>query len=396
MIGCSSARTAITGVFLSGIASATIAPYQTVLALGTFGLTPEVYSLVLIFSSMVSISAAIFVGIVTDRFPPLRRALLSGAAAVGAVGYGLLFIFQTPAVFVAASAFLLPIAATVTGQSFAILRAFIKTIPAGDRHFPQAVARAAMSLAWTLVPLITALLLWFGTSVLSLTLISCSSYLLYLIASARRHVSNSSMDRNGAELSRPPRSSAVNPSTVVSIASASILDATLKLYGLAFPLLIIEKYGGTIKLLGLASGALAVAEIPLIFAWSVALRRLEPRYILAIASLVEAVHLLVVPTIASPLLYACWLIGHVIGASAIMSISIGYLQDAVDERPGLGSSFISVVGFIGSSLAAALFGLLQSPFGAVGVATAAGALAIIGAGVISIDWKAKFPSRSFR
>lgn len=376
---------AIAGVLCAGVASATMSPYQTVLALDTFGLRPETYSILLIAGSVISVMATVVVGAVSDTSPQYRVPILILTAIAGAACYAVLFIFRSDIVFSVTWILLLATSSTMISQNFAMLRVHTNAMAPEQRHLILATARAFLSLAWTIVPPMAALLLWLGYSLISVTLIALGSYLVYLCAVVLSHrsLATAAQRTNGSK--RPALVNLMSVSTLSPILAVGTLDATLKLYGLAFPLLLLQTYGGTVELVGLSGGAIALAEIPLILAWSMVLKRRESRQVLALAALIEAFHLIVILAIPSLNLYLPWLFGHAVAASAIMSISIGHLQGVLEHHPGVGSSLMSVAGLFGSTIAAALFGLFASTYGPVGLTTMAAGLALLGSVLISND-----------
>nr|WP_200997157.1 hypothetical protein [Rhizobium rhizogenes] len=334
---------------------------------------------------MISVVATVMVGVVSDTCPQYRVPILILTAIAGAAGYALLFIFRSDIVFSLTWILLLATASTMISQNFAMLRVHTNAMSPEQRHLVQATARAFLSLAWTIVPPMAALMLWLGYSLISVTLIALGSYLAYLFAVVLSHrsLANAVQPSNGNR--RPTFISVMSVSTLSPLLAVGVLDGTLKLYGLAFPLLLLQSYGGTVELVGLSGGAIALAEIPLILAWSMVLKHRESRQILAFAALIEALHLIVIPVIPSLNLYLPWLFGHAVAASAIMSISIGHLQGVLEHHPGVGSSLMSVAGLFGSTIAAALFGLFASTYGPVGLTTMAAGLAVLGSLLISND-----------
>jgi predicted MFS family arabinose efflux permease len=93
---------------------------------------------------------------------------------------------------------------------------------------------------------------------------------------------------------------------------------------------------------------------------------------LAIGTVIYIVYLLLLGLASAPWhLYALTLVSG-IGAAALISIPITYLQDLIAERPGLGSALISVNIFLSAGLSALLF--------AIGTATSSySGTAVIGA-----------------
>ena len=86
-------------------------------------------------------------------------------------------------------------------------------------------------------------------------------------------------------------------------------------------------------------------------------RRFQIAHVLASGTVLYCLYLVLLGFATAPWqLYA--LLGlNACGAAAILSLPITYLQDLIADRPGLGSSLISLNTFIGIGVAAGLFAL---------------------------------------
>jgi predicted MFS family arabinose efflux permease len=79
--------------------------------------------------------------------------------------------------------------------------------------------------------------------------------------------------------------------------------------------------------------------------------------------------------------YALTLISGV-GAAALISIPITYLQDLIAERPGLGSALISVNIFLSAGLSALLFAIGTAVSNYSGTALIGAAAGLLGLGLL--------------
>jgi SET family sugar efflux transporter-like MFS transporter len=100
-------RLVVGAVLLFGIHAASVAIYQSLIAISIFGISDRFYSIVLLVALIVSVGASVGVGIVTDQRPS-RRMMALGASALMVAGSALVWIGNSPAFFVRFSASSLP------------------------------------------------------------------------------------------------------------------------------------------------------------------------------------------------------------------------------------------------------------------------------------------------
>ena len=140
---------------LNGAIGASLAPYQSLLAIRLFGLTDRTYALVLVAGAAVFVVASLVLGILSDlHFARRSVALATATAPIG--GFGLMTALPGPHAFVLVHAVLLPIGATLFAQCFALARvgrqleaarvSVWKAVWMADHHQPNA-KEASMSKA---------------------------------------------------------------------------------------------------------------------------------------------------------------------------------------------------------------------------------------------------------
>jgi SET family sugar efflux transporter-like MFS transporter len=126
---------------LFGVFASSLEPYKSLLGISVFGLSDGEYAILLVASLMISVAAAVWVGIVTDQRPSRKpMALLAGLGAV--TGTALVWIGEGQTAFIIAHVVLLPISGTILGQLFAITRLYTADWPASERDGVTSVVRA--------------------------------------------------------------------------------------------------------------------------------------------------------------------------------------------------------------------------------------------------------------
>jgi predicted MFS family arabinose efflux permease len=123
------------------------------------------------------------------------------------------------------------------------------------------------------------------------------------------------------------------------------------------PLIITHPAGGTVVDVGFMAGLVAFLEMPFMMMWGALQKRFRNVHILAAGSLIYCLYLTLAGFASAPWhIYSLVLI-NACGAAAILSVPITYLQDLIADRPGLGSSLISVSVFISNGVAATIFAI---------------------------------------
>jgi MFS family permease len=164
----------------------------------------------------------------------------------------------------------------------------------------------------------------------------------------------------------------VSPPVLVRVIAVALITSTVHVSDTILPLIVTGAAHGTVTDIGVLVGIVALLEVIFIVMWGRAQRMMNHVTALAIGTVIYIVYLLLLGLASAPWhLYALTLVSG-IGAAALISIPITYLQDLIAERPGLGSALISVNIFLSAGLSALLF--------AIGTATSSySGTAVIGA-----------------
>ena len=120
-------------------------------------------------------------------------------------------------------------------------------------------------------------------------------------------------------------------------------------------LIITGQAKGTVADIGIVAGIVAALEIVFILLWGWIEKKVPQTLTLAAGAGLYAIYLILQGLATAPWhIYAQTLISA-LGAAAIISIPITYLQELIADRPGLGSSLIAVNIFLGAGLGALIF-----------------------------------------
>lgn len=370
---------------LFGTFTCSIGPYQSLVGVRHFGLSDEGYAALLMASLIVSIAVSVGIGIVTDQRPS-RRGMALFAVLSLLVGGIVVWVYDTPTAFVVVHLLLIPVAGTLFGQIFAVMRLHIAPRPEAERSAIVSVLRAAMGIPW-----VVALPLW--------SLVLTADARLILIYPVLAILG---LGMLGIILRDWPRDSAAPWSEVKSGLGfrASIGEMTAPPVMIRVMLIGALHAGGATAgvILGLlfAEAGRGADQLSLFFGVFVAFEVLTMLAIGAFAPHVRRLALLVTGTatyalflVLLPLLVGThwlWALTFLGGAGGALIYlpALGYLQDLLGRRAGAGASLLALQRLSSDGLSAAIFAFGAWAAGYWLVALL-GAAATLGA-IITVAW----------
>jgi len=141
------------------------------------------------------------------------------------------------------------------------------------------------------------------------------------------------------------------------------------------------------------AGLVAFLEMPFMLMWGALQRRFRSVHVLALGALIYCLYLTLLSFASAPWqIYALVLI-NASGTAAILSVPITYLQDLIADRPGLGSSLVSVNTFIANGISASIFAAGTASTGYSGTALLAAAVGLASVGLLLFLERAPRPVR---
>ena len=164
-------RLVVAAMFLVGCIVASIAPYQSLMAIEYFGMSDQAYSAILAVAALIGLTSSISIGILTDQHANRRRvAILSAVLMIagGAVVAGR----PTPVSFVLTHAVVWPVAFSLYGQLFALSRLVTARRPTGERDGIMASVRALFALPFIVILPLWALAFSHGAGLLNIYVVA--------------------------------------------------------------------------------------------------------------------------------------------------------------------------------------------------------------------------------
>ena len=368
---------------LMGCINASIYPYQSLIGIERIGLSHAAFAAVMVLASAVAVSTAVLVGILSDQKANRRRVALV-TASFGLVGAALMIFVPGPVVFVLANGILMPIAASIFGQAFALNRLASHSF-SGQREGIQATIRSSMSVTFLAMLIVWTFAFISGVDVMAIYITGglASLALLALIhRSWPKDGTTSWADRPSGlrlssaliQLARPTVS--LRLICLGAVASSGILYMVLVS-------LIFEEAAGR----GNADVALYVG---LVAGWEVPFMLLLPRYLahiprarlILIGTGLYVCHLLFMPLLApTPMIWAMPFVAG-LGGTAMLILPISYYQDLLASQPGTAAALMALQKLVGDVFAAAAFTIGTALGGYWLVAAMGSAMAVTGAAML--------------
>ena len=371
------------GLFAIGISLASTTPYDAIVAIDTLKISHGDYALILTVAAIVGVTASVTLGWLSDRIGD-RRLLVLATALLGAGGFGLVYLLRSPMAFVIAYCVILPFGNAAFSQTFAYARVFYDQRMPGQSEFRITVLRSIYAASWVLVPpfagWIAAVYQVFDIYLLAaVAYLACGAISLAMLA-----------DPGARVVARPP----VRPTDgsregialpmLIGIGGVLLINVAIKISGTVTPLAMVSNYGGNIGDVGISNGIRALLEIPLMLLWGLAGRRFRKHTLIAASALIFGLYM-VLMTQAHSVVDVFWLqVLAAIAIAALMSIPISYMQEAIRGRVGLSTSLLDVTVVASGLLSAGIFGLVAAPDRYLDLFWIAGALAALGAAVLTV------------
>ena len=144
-------RACALAILLYGFAGAATAPYQSMVAIRELGLSDNAYALVGLTASIGYVVMAIAAGFLSDWFQSYRGPLVF-VSAFGILGYGVIYLFPSPLMFVLATIGPLALFHATNSMLFGAVRAQTDSFEPEEARIVNALMRIMISLSWVLVP----------------------------------------------------------------------------------------------------------------------------------------------------------------------------------------------------------------------------------------------------
>ncbi len=375
-------RIATLTMFAAGFGSAATYPYLSLVALDQLGLSEQHFGLILLAAAVLATLNAVIISHFSDQARDRKGAVLR-VLAMGALGYALFALWPSVPSFLALLLFFGPIVQTTTPQLFALIRAHTAEMSSQESASINAMVRTTYSGSWIITPgLVGLYIAWtgrasdaFGVAAVALTL----CFVLYLTLGAR------------GGRAEPPEQSAIaglieafrlvlSRRIIGRVGALAMIGIAQSVNASLLPILITTEAGGTTGDVGVIAGLTAALEIPLMLAAGWVVLRWSVTRLIASGGVLFAVYMFALSGAAAmPVIYGLTVI-LAAGQAVMFSQHLSFMQDLMPERPGLGTSLLSIEMLLVRGLGAAVvagLGLVYGLSGAFIVTALVGAAGVV-------------------
>jgi predicted MFS family arabinose efflux permease len=341
-------------VFASA-AAASMTPYQSIIAIEVLGFKSEFYSILLITIAAVTVLFSIIVGSISDYLRN-RSLVIIVSSTSGVFGHLIMTLFFSKISFIVAHVILIPLAFTLFQQFFAIIRVHCSNMPSSDADAITSSSRTLLASSYVIIPPIIGFFVAKNVPFANTYAVGAFLYTICLLIASLNFCKKEDLDIIRVNNPKNKRFFFHDYKHIlVPILMVCLLEASRKLHGIIFPLIVVSEAGGTKADVGFLAGIIAIMEIPFMLMWSSLLHRYTKAVILGFSGLIYAMYLFFLGHSNSIIVIYLLTPINVLGVSALMSINISYLQSLLPNQPGLSTSLISVTNSVGWGVAAFSF-----------------------------------------
>lgn len=374
-----------TGIMiLNGMLWASFGPFVALLAVETFALGDQGFAAVTAVATLAGVVASLWIGIRADQRASRRRMAI-GTCALALAGLVMMSVVPARWSFVLFHSLLFPVATTIFGQVFTLIRLAAARYGEHDRRVIVATVRAAVSLPFVVILPLWSLALARGVALVSIYPVAMVFGALMLWTVYRRWPRDAEaqwLDKPSGLSLRGALRELADPGLTLRLGALGAMASMPALYVMTMALILTQVGGRPDSHPGLFFGLVAGAEVPAMLLASFAGRHIARLPLIVAAAGLSAVFLFGLPLLAGSSWVWVLILPLALSHGVLLTVPITYLQDLLADRPGTGTSLLALQGLIGNTLAATAFALGAWAWGYEAVTVLGAAMGMAGAGVL--------------
>jgi hypothetical protein len=289
-----------------------------------------------------------------------------------------------------------PLTGAGYSQLFAAIRSIGQQWGNEDAASINTAIRATFATSWIIVPgLVGLFIAWTGKASDSFGIaVVTSLFCVFYYAAKGSNEGNKRSDNDSVKPSPlvglKQAFKLIGSSSILSrVLSLAVIGITHPVNAAVMPLIILSLEGGSVRDVGLISGIVAGLEIPLMLLGGVMVRRFSLVKVIVFGGLCHAAYLIALAFAPSlGYVYALCII-NATGAAILLTLHLNYLQDTMPNRPGLGTSLMSIQGLLQRGMSAGIIAGIGLLFGMSGALIISALACLIGIGLLF--WAEKQP-----
>lgn len=380
IFGTPELRVPTIALFTSGFAFAATLPYMSIVAINQLGLSEQQFGLTLMAAAIISTLSAVIISHFSDMARNRRQALLV-SYTVGFLGYGAFAVFPSVPSFLAALLIFAPIAQSATPQIFAVIRARTSELGSARAAAINSLIRTIFAGSWIVTPgLSGAYIAWTGRA--------SDAFSIASLAYAATFVLYASLGPSGGRATpadKGPIAGLIEAFRLVfsghivgRMGALAVIAVAYPVNAALLPIFLVETLGETTREVGMIAGFVALLEIPAMLAVAAMVKRTSVVTVIAVGGGVHVLYVLALSQAGSMTWVYVLCVANAIGAAALFTQHLSYLQDLMPDRPGLGTSLQSIQYLVMRALGAVVVACVGVAFGLAGAFVVTGVISALG------------------
>jgi Major Facilitator Superfamily len=377
-------RIATLTVFCVGFTYASTIPYFSLIGISQLGMSTTHYAVVSALTAVMAMIGAVGLGFLSDRSPDRKRGVML-SLCVGMLGFGGFYLFPSVWSFTAFLLLVTPVSGAAYSQLFAIIRSVSNTLAPEEATQINSTARSTYAISWIIVPGLVGAYIATRNDVSDSFAIATLAFLLCLVLfglfgkpggraePSKLTVWDGLKEAFGLVFSKR---------IALRILALAMIASVQWVSGSVLPLMIVKMPGGSTGVVGIFAGLTAGLEVPLMLLGGYFASRYPLWKIIIAGGLVYALYLVLVGFATSVLHVYGLSILNAMGNAIMLTLHLSYLQNLLPDRPGLGTSLLSIGALVCKIIATAVFALAGTALGFSGAALVGAAIAVAGCGML--------------
>ncbi len=365
-----------------GFTFASTFPYLSIIFVQQMGQPERHYSLLMVAMSVTGMLSGLVLGYLSD-FVKDRRRMIIGTLIIGAIAAAIFFVWPSVWTFIICALVLRPASSNAFNLLFATIRAHTAPMGTLEATSINSMVRTIYALSWILVPgLVGSYIAVSGNASDSFAFASAAflmcAVLYYFFGVASGRGEGSAAVPSLADAFKLLSSSFL----LVRVVAIALINSAHALLAALQPLLVLSLPGGSTTDVGILAGLTAGLEMPIMIFAGMMLRRWPTWKIIVAGGLVHTIYLVVLWFVSSRWQLYSISVLNAAGAAVLLTLHLSYMQELINDRPGLSTSLMSVVSVISVGISALVFaaGSIYSGYSAtplIGAAVVLGGCALL-------------------
>lgn len=385
-IGDARIRDVALALLLLGFTYAATIPYQSIIATEQLGMSERQFGLLIFLVGLFGTLGGLALGYLSD-ISRNRKTLVLWCLAAGAVGFGSFALWPNVQTFLVCMLLVYPFSGSAYGLLFGTVRSITNELDGREAASVNSAVRSFYAVSWIVVPAIVGVYIAASARPSDSFAIAALAFVLCLFfywAFGPVVAGTSTSAGSAAANLREALALVLHGGRMLRLTALALVNCVHPLISAAFPLIITQQLHGNTSQLGVFAGLVAFLEIPIMLGVGAAVRRYPLWQVIVGGGFIHATFLISLTFISSTApLYVLALL-NAAGNAVLLTQHLTFAQDLLPDRPGLGSSLLSVTSLISRAAAALIFAAIGLVYGLHGALWAGATVCIVGCIGISL------------